>query len=386
MCSWQIVNDDDDQTPIWTVTFLGPYSHFQSHLASLSIWQEIATTTITKQAKLTSHKLKQPKCSFLSSMHFCILTSFSLVVTAPSSYEVQSIQSGHGLTRCINHVRSGQYLFWFKLKPGQTLSSEFFLSTCGAGLCLGLTTLMFPFESFFDASMDTTILVFWGRVVSIYFRDMWRLLSFLNLRISKKTKKILKLFRCERDVFKNQSQMWFSITTAVKVNLGIFFYSQIKRNFLKALVGPKLVLFCTPHNISNRFSCKVLFVKPSHRYSHVIFVGRDLQDGRGPSRKTFDRGLAIVHLLPGRKIVQRLILKTISITWLVSRNLGLWHQNSEKSDGIFVILFEGRCDAWDMDYDQSILFSGINKLCKNKKIIFSGISKSSSISKHYSIC
>jgi hypothetical protein len=48
------------------------------------------------------------------------------------------------------------------------------------------------------------------------------------------------------------------------------------------------------------------------------------------------------------------------------KKLGLWHQNSEKSDGIFVILF----DAWDMDYDQSILFSGINKLYKNKKIIF----------------
>jgi hypothetical protein len=53
------------------------------------------------------------------------------------------------------------------------------------------------------------------------------------------------------------------------------------------------------------------------------------------------------------------------------KKLGLWHQNSEKSDGIFVILFDGRCDAWDMDYDQSILFSGINKLHKNKKIIFS---------------
>jgi len=266
---------------------------------------------------------------------------------------VQSIQSDHGLTRWTNHVRSSIF-FRFKFKPGQTLSSEFFLSTCGAGLCLGLTTLMFPFESFFDASMDTTILVFWGGGVSIYFRDMWRLLSFLNLRINRK--KILKLFRCERHVFKNQSQMWFSITTAVKVNLGIFFYSQIKRNFLKALVGPKLVLFCTPHNISQIFACDIRWPwftrwsrpKLQNIWSRPCNCPPSSWEKNRPKTDFEDH---FNHLIGVKK-------------------LGLWHQNSEKSDGIFVILFDGRCDAWDMDYDQSILFSGINKLYKNKKIIF----------------
>lgn len=88
---------------------------FNPTLASLSVWQEIATTTITKQAKLTSHKLKQPKCSFLSSMHLCILKSFSLVVTAPSLYGFSPF-SPIELTCRINHVRWGQYLFRFNLK------------------------------------------------------------------------------------------------------------------------------------------------------------------------------------------------------------------------------------------------------------------------------
>lgn len=62
---WQIVNDDDDQTTMWTVTVLGSNSYFYyCHLHLASNRQEIATTSVTKQANLQSTNRSSQKGHF----------------------------------------------------------------------------------------------------------------------------------------------------------------------------------------------------------------------------------------------------------------------------------------------------------------------------------
>jgi len=61
---WQIVNDDD-QTTMWTVTVLGSNSYFYyCHLHLASNRQEIATTSVTKQANLQSTNRSSQKGHF----------------------------------------------------------------------------------------------------------------------------------------------------------------------------------------------------------------------------------------------------------------------------------------------------------------------------------